>query len=98
MKTKLGRLRARLFSPLSWRTRTRRIFLMTFPLSLPAWVAFTCLVVVARWLEILAQPIVYFWNAPPRRLHRGYYKYYKVRHKQPEETARIIRLSDREAA
>jgi hypothetical protein len=95
MKTKLSRLRARLFSPLSWRTRTRRIFLMTFPLSLVAWVAFTFLVVIARWAEMLAHPIVYFWNAPPRSLHRGYYK---VRHKQPEKTARIIRLSDREAA
>ena len=72
---------------------------MTFPLSLVAWVAFTFLVVIARWAEmLLVQPIVYFWNAPPRSLHRGYYQYYKVRQKQPEKTARIIRLSDREAA
>jgi hypothetical protein len=53
MRTKLGRLRARLFSPLSWQTRTRRIFVVTFPISVAAWLALTFLVVIARWIEIL---------------------------------------------
>ena len=95
MKSKLGRLSARLFSPLSWRTGTRRAFLLTLPISLPVWIVLCILMVGAQGLALLAQPIVYFWMTPPKRRHRGYYG---VRPQQPTKSARIIKIHDREAA
>jgi hypothetical protein len=95
MKSKLGRLSARLFSPLSWRTGTRRTFLLTLPISLPVWIVLCILMVVARGLAMLAQPIVYFWTAPPKRRKHGYYG---VRPHRPAKSARIIKIHDREAA
>lgn len=95
MKTRLGRLNDKLLSPLSWRTRTRRLFLLTFPISVPVWCALSILVLLGRGFHILVQPIVYFWTAPPKKRRRAYYGY---RGKGIEKPARVVRIHDREAA
>jgi hypothetical protein len=71
------------------------LFLVTFPISLPAWFAILVLVVVTQGLHFLLQPLIHFWTAPPKQRHGSYYG---VRRKPPENAARIIKIHDRKAA
>lgn len=56
-----------LCAPMSWRVRARRMFVLTAPLSIPAWLLCLMAVGVARLAHRSAIPILSFWSAPPRR-------------------------------
>jgi len=64
----LDRSIARTFSPRSWRRRTRRLFLLTLPISVPLWFALVAALGIGICLRDLTGPLVKFWNAPPKRM------------------------------
>ena len=64
----------RLQYPMRWKVTTRRAFLLTFPLSLPLWIAALALVALLRGFGALLEPFDNFWNARPRR-RVGYHSY-----------------------
>jgi len=64
----------RLTSPSSWEIKSRRLFLLTLPVSLPLWLSALVAVGMLACLRKLVKPVVNFWNEPPK--HRaGYYGY-----------------------
>ena len=60
-----GRMR-RITQPSSWQIRTRRRFLLTLPIALPLWLAALVAVLILVGLRKLAEPVVKFWNDPPK--------------------------------
>ena len=73
MTKRLDRVAARLRSPRAWRVRTRRLFLLTLPLSLPLWLLALVALGAVFAARAVFRPVVTFWNAPPKR---GRYNYY----------------------
>ncbi|MEO6041275.1 MAG: hypothetical protein ABIP41_05190 [Croceibacterium sp.] len=77
MATTLVKKIRRLAAPSSWQVRTRRLFAVTFPLSIPLWLIAVLagnvlLVVLDIW-----GPLVRFWSAPPKRISSYNYSDYR---------------------
>lgn len=54
-------------APMSWRVRARRTFLLTAPISVPAWLLGMTVIGAMRVVHRSTLPLACFWNAPPRR-------------------------------
>lgn len=79
MRKNLDRFAARARSPRSWRIRTRRLFLLMLPLSLPLWLTLLAALGVVFTMRAIITPIMVFWNAPPKRARYNYYGGYPSR-------------------
>ena len=80
MMVNLYSLRRAALSPFSWSIGTRRLFLITFPVALPAWILLIAVLSTVISLLDAIRPIVNFWNAPPKRLRYSYSPYGVRRH------------------
>ncbi len=49
--------------------------MLTLPASLPLWLVGLVLIGFAVLVRGLVRPIIFFWNAPPRRHSASYYGY-----------------------
>ena len=49
--------------------------MLTFPVSVPLWLAGIVAMAVALTLRGWWRPIVRFWSSPPKRKRRYYYRY-----------------------
>lgn len=55
------------FHPLYWRTRTRRLFLLTAPVMIPLWACGVCMLLIHAVLREPAEMLAKLWNAKRRR-------------------------------
>lgn len=78
----------------SWSIRSRRIFLLTLPVSLPLRVAATILFYAAKnirdCVRALVRPVLQLWTAPPVKRY-GYGYYGEERHFRYDEGKRDSR-------
>lgn len=74
----------------SWSVRTRRVFALTFPVSIPLWIVAILCVSLIQATRLVAAPLQSFWNDEPARLSNGYYDYSSRRSKPGE----VVRLKD----
>lgn len=87
----IDRSARRLLAPSSWRVRTRRVFVLTFPLSVPLWLGAIVGVGVLRVARFAGGPVTAFWNDPPKRLSSGSYGYSP----RQESSAKVTKLDSR---
>lgn len=90
MSSNIDRSAVRLLNPKSWRVRTRRIFALTFPLSVPLWLTAILLVSLAQMAKLIAKPFMSFWNDEPTRVSSNYTDYASRRSKSSD----VVRLKD----
>ncbi|MGF1550805.1 MAG: hypothetical protein ACFBQW_09825 [Sphingomonadaceae bacterium] len=64
---------------MSWRRRTRRLFLLLLPAALPLWLMSILLASFAHLMEMLWTPVDMFWNQPAKRSYSDYYSHYYQR-------------------
>lgn len=88
MSWNVDRFAVKLLNLKSWRVRTRRIFALAFPLSVPLWLAAILFVSLAQMSKLIAAPFKSFWNDEPIRISSTYYDYASRRSKSGE----VIRL------
>ena len=88
MNIELSRLAAKAISPMSWRTRTRRLFALSLPFSLLLWLALLAILVMGLIVLDVGRPIANFLNSPPKRRRRRSYGGENM----PAPTAMIFRL------
>ena len=86
----VDRTAASLLSPKSWRVGTRRMFVVTLPLSVPLWLGAILFVSVLRVSTLIAKPVLAFWNDEPTRISSSYYEYSSRRSKSGD----VVRLKD----
>lgn len=79
-----------LLSPRSWRVRTRRVFVIALPLSVPLWLSAILLISALRVSKLIAAPLLAFWNDEPTRISSSYYEYSSRRSKSGD----VVRLKD----
>lgn len=72
MIKRFTRLLKRARRPLTWRIRTRRLFLMALPVALPTWLIYMLVLGCAVAISEIVRPIGAFWSAPPSREHSYY--------------------------
>lgn len=75
MASKHSRMIRRLIRPRSWSVTARRIVAVTFPVSIPLWILSVAMLGSVALAASVREPIVSFWNAPPKRRVGGYYNY-----------------------
>ena len=69
------RVFVRLFQPMRWSIKARRLFLVSLPLAIPAWIlAVIATLILGHAMEI-QQVLRQAWNAPPKRRHARYSYY-----------------------
>lgn len=90
MSWNIDRSAVRLLNPKSWRVSTRRLFAITFPLSVPLWIAAILVVSLVQVSKLIAKPLLSFWNDEPTRISGGYYEYAPRRPKSGD----VVRLKD----
>lgn len=90
MTWNVDRAAMRLLNPKSWRVRTRRVFALTFPVSIPLWLVAICVVSLVQVSKLVAAPFVSFWNDEPARMSGGYYDYPSRRTRSGD----VVRLKD----
>lgn len=90
MNWNVDRAGVSLLSPKSWRVRTRRVFVITVPLSVPLWLSAILIISIFRVSKLIAKPILAFWNDEPTRISSGYYEYSSRRSKSGD----VVRLKD----
>lgn len=91
MSWNVDRSATRLLNPKSWRVRNRRLFALTFPVSVPLWIAAIVIVSLVQVSKLVAAPLVSFWNDEPTRVSSGYYDYASRRGRSGE----VVRLKDK---
>lgn len=79
-----------LLSPRSWRVRTRRVFVIALPLSVPLWLSAILIISALRVSKLIAAPLLAFWNDEPTRISSSYYEYSSRRSKSGD----VVRLKD----
>lgn len=79
-----------LLSPRSWRVRTRRVFVIALPLSVPLWLSAILIISALRVSKLIAKPLLAFWNDEPTRISSSYYEYSSRRSKSGD----VVRLKD----
>jgi hypothetical protein len=95
MTGNFDRFLIKLRSPRSWRIRTRRIFLVLLPVSLPVWLLALLSFGIINGLRAGFRPIATFWTAPPKRPH-SYYGYRPL--PKQKKQAEVITLHQEKAA
>jgi hypothetical protein len=63
----------RVFRPMAWRIGTRRLFLLTLPISLPVWIILVGIGFVSLCFIQWSKPLRAFWTKAPERNDYGYY-------------------------
>ena len=86
----VDRSATRLLNPKSWRVNTRRVFALTFPVSVPLWITAIVAVSLVQVARLVGAPLLSFWNDEPTRISSGYYDYASRRDKSGE----VVRLKD----
>lgn len=90
MSWNVDRSAVRLLNPKSWRVRTRRLFALTFLVSVPLWLAAIVVLSLVQVFRLIAAPLLSFWNDEPTRISSGYYDYTSRR----SRSADVVRLKD----
>ena len=90
MSWNVDRAAVNMLSPRSWRVGTRRMFVITLPLSVPLWLSAILIVSVLRVFKLIAKPVLAFWNDEPTRISSSYYEYSSRRSKSGD----VVRLKD----
>ena len=90
MSWNVDRAAVNMLSPRSWRVGTRRMFVITLPLSVPLWLSAILVVSIFRLSKLIAKPIWAFWNDEPTRISSSYYEYSSRRSKSGD----VVRLKD----
>jgi len=88
MAQDFGKAVRRLGSPTSWKVGTRRVFVMTAPVSVPLWLLMLLGANLALGARDAWTPIAAFWSAPPKRLTSNYYDY----HSRGRRSDKVIEL------
>ena len=86
----VDRVAVSLLSPRSWRVGTRRMFVITLPLSVPLWLSAILIVSLLRVSMLIAKPVLAFWNDEPTRISSSYYEYSSRR----STSGDVVRLKD----
>jgi hypothetical protein len=89
MARTLSRSVRRLSSPGSWAIRTRQLFLVTAPVSVPCWLVAALLANFALAVQQASLPLINFWNAPPKRVPSDSYTSYRSRTRNTGEVVEL---------
>ena len=66
----------RMFRPMRWSIKARRVFMVVLPLAIPVWLIAVMSVLVLGFTLEAAKAIKHAWNAPPEQRRVSSYSYY----------------------